>query len=113
MPVTLPAPIDLQPIQGLLRLIEEAWQPQAIWLFGSRARGQAHDDSDWDLLVVVPDELAARLEAEPLAGWELRRQARVRADVIACGASDFREGAKVPNTLAYEATHAGRLIYER
>ena len=29
-------------------------QPEAIWLFGSRARGEAGPDSEWDLLVIVP-----------------------------------------------------------
>ena len=24
-----------------------------LWLYGSRARGEAHADSDWDLLVLV------------------------------------------------------------
>lgn len=112
MPATLLVPLDLSPIQVLLRLIEETWAPLTIWLFGSRARGQARADSDWDLLVVVPDEVAAQIGADPLAGWNLRRRAGVRADVIVCGESDFREGSKVPNTLAYEAAHEGILIYE-
>ena len=28
---------------------------QTVILFGSRARGQAHEDSDYDIAVVVPD----------------------------------------------------------
>lgn len=24
-----------------------------VWLYGSRARGTAHDDSDWDLLILL------------------------------------------------------------
>ena len=35
------------------RLVAE-FQPDQIWLFGSHAWGQPHDDSDVDLLVVVP-----------------------------------------------------------
>lgn len=31
--------------------------PVAVWLFGSRARGKRlHEDSDVDLLVIVPDD---------------------------------------------------------
>jgi len=35
------------------RLVAE-FQPEQVWLFGSHAWGQPHDDSDVDLLVVVP-----------------------------------------------------------
>jgi predicted nucleotidyltransferase len=34
--------------------IVEAMQPEAIYLFGSHARGDAGPDSDYDLLVIVP-----------------------------------------------------------
>ena len=27
-----------------------------VWLYGSRARGTAHEDSDWDILVVTPND---------------------------------------------------------
>ena len=35
------------------RLVTE-FQPDQIWLYGSHAWGNPHDDSDVDLLVVVP-----------------------------------------------------------
>jgi uncharacterized protein len=35
------------------RLVAE-FQPDQIWLYGSHAWGNPHDDSDVDLLVVVP-----------------------------------------------------------
>ena len=36
------------------RLVAE-FQPEQVWLYGSHAWGNPHDDSDVDLLVVVPD----------------------------------------------------------
>lgn len=35
------------------RLVAE-FQPEQVWLYGSHAWGHPHDDSDVDLLVVVP-----------------------------------------------------------
>ena len=47
---------------ALVRIIErlvEAYQPDRIYLFGSKARGDAGPDSDFDLLGVVPDTAPA------------------------------------------------------
>jgi predicted nucleotidyltransferase len=99
------------PIERLLRRIVEEFQPLAIHLFGSRARGESDASSDWDLFVVVADGLPA--VDDPFAGYRLRRETRTRADVILCPSSEFGEDRDTPNTLAYEAAHHGVLIYER
>jgi predicted nucleotidyltransferase len=39
-----------------VRRLVEAYQPECVYLFGSVARGDAGPDSDYDLLVVVPDD---------------------------------------------------------
>jgi uncharacterized protein len=36
------------------RLVAE-FQPEQVWLYGSHAWGNPHEDSDVDLFVVVPD----------------------------------------------------------
>ena len=38
-----------------VRRLVAALRPERIYLFGSRARGDADQDSDFDLLVVVPE----------------------------------------------------------
>jgi hypothetical protein len=50
---------------------------------------------------------------DPVAAWRLRKQAAVRADIVPCRASDFREDRTTPNTLAFEASTRGQLLYER
>jgi predicted nucleotidyltransferase len=39
-----------------MRRLVEAYRPEYIYLFGSVARGDAGRDSDYDIMVVVPDE---------------------------------------------------------
>jgi predicted nucleotidyltransferase len=103
--------VDVRPIGQLLDRIVNAFQPVEIRLFGSRARGDAQAASDWDLFVVVSDDLEA---ADDLfAGYRLRRETRTRADVILCPLAEFREDQDTPNTLAYEAAHHGVIVYER
>lgn len=66
--------LDLDPILAeIVRRLVGAYQPERVYLFGSRARRDANPDSDYDLLVVVPDSAAperrdSRLAYEVLIG---------------------------------------------
>lgn len=40
--------------EGIETIAKHA-RAEEIILFGSRARGDHHEDSDWDLLIIVPD----------------------------------------------------------
>lgn len=99
--------IDLRPVRPLLDRIASSWHPREIWLFGSRARGTATVDSDWDLLVVVPDELAPTGFDDPMAVWNVKHGTGVRADVVVCRASEFDEDRATHNTIAYDAAVEG------
>ncbi len=103
--------IDLAPVLPLLERVLREWVPKRIQLFGSRARGEANRDSDWDFLVVVPE--ASSASTDPLVPWRLRRDTGVRADVVVYTAADFEAERAVPNTLAFEAASAGVALYER
>jgi hypothetical protein len=85
-------------------------KPLAIWQFGSRARGDAEADSDFDLLVVPPDGLpaqaySARRAAEPVAGCGLGY------DIVPCSLSEFRQDRDTPGSLVHNAVTEGRAIY--
>lgn len=103
--------LDVRPIEALLRRISAEFRPVEVRLFGSRARGEAAEASDWDLFVVVPDDLEAA--DDMFAGYRLRRELRIRADIILCPLSEYLEDQDTPNTLAYEAAHHGVAIHER
>lgn len=103
--------VDVAPIGPLLDRIVREFRPTAIRLFGSRARGEGGSASDWDLFVIVPDNLDAA--DDPFAGYRLRREMRVRADVILCPEAEYDEDRDTPNTLSYEAAHHGVTLYER
>ena len=104
--------IDLRPLSTLLARIEGRYHPEQVWLFGSRARGDARPNSDWDLLVVVPDATSER-DLDPLTAFRLQRGSGVYADVIPCRRSEFQGDSGTVNTLAYTVLSEGMLIYER
>lgn len=49
--------ITEQQIQEVQRIVIAEVNPERVYLFGSLATGEQHEDSDMDLLVVVPEEL--------------------------------------------------------
>lgn len=86
-------------------------KPRMVWLFGSRARGIHRPDSDFDLLVVMPDGLPERFYthgavAEPLVACG------VGYDVVPCSWSVFEQERNEPGTLVNAATTEGRLLYQ-
>lgn len=104
--------LDLSPIRALLARIEAQYHPEQVWLFGSRARGDARPESDWDLFVVVPDDTRDD-QLDLLFLWRLKRGSGVPADVIACRASEFREACDTVNTLSYAVATEGVRIDDR
>ena len=65
----------LNSIRGLLA---QTLPPNATaWLYGSQARGDAHSDSDWDILIVMdkekllPDDYDTITYPLTKLGWEL------------------------------------------
>ncbi len=104
--------IDTTPLAPLVARIVKACAPEQVWLFGSRARGHARPDSDWDLLVVVADGVDDS-QFDPLVAWKMQAGSGVPADVILCRASELREDRRTPNTIAYEVDRDGLLVYQR
>jgi predicted nucleotidyltransferase len=94
----------------LLRRLVPAYQPERVYLFGSRARGEAGPESDYDLLLIVPDDAPPERRRSRLA-YEVLRGTGVAADVLVCTRAwfDRREGLKasLPGTVLRE----GRLLH--
>lgn len=97
-------------LEKLLAAIVPAMSAEAVYLFGSRARGDAREDSDYDLLVIVPDDFP-RERMAPMETYALSRKAKVPADVIACRRSSFEHAKDLVGTLSYEASKLGRLVH--
>ncbi len=84
----------------------------AVWLFGSRAKRTAGPESDWDLLVVLPDSVPFEQQDKVVDAIQLRNLSHVDADILSCGESDFKDATSIPNTLAYEIARTGFPVHE-
>jgi predicted nucleotidyltransferase len=97
---------DVAQIQPLLEAIRGRMRPVGVWLFGSRARGNHHEHSDWDLLVVVPDEAPAAM-FDPMHLWNLLELCRFSVDLVPYTETGFREDQDTPNTIPYSVAREG------
>ena len=90
-------------------LAQAAPQAAQIVLFGSHARGDAHDDSDLDFLVIEPT-----LENRANEMVRLRRALRplrVSADVLVYSRDEVNRWGQQPGTALYWALREGRVVH--
>jgi HEPN domain-containing protein/predicted nucleotidyltransferase len=98
-------------LDAAVRRLVEALHPERIYLFGSRARGDTHQDSDYDFLVVVPDESAAQRRAlEGLAREALSGLAASK-DVLVYTVGQFERNRPVVASMSATVEREGRLLY--
>jgi predicted nucleotidyltransferase len=93
----------------LARLVD-AYNPLRIYLFGSKARGEAGPDSDFDLLVVVPDDAPAEQRGSRLA-YERLWGTGIAADVLVWTRGYFESRLHLRASLAATVQREGRLLY--
>ena len=94
----------------VIRRLVAAYQPERIYLFGSVARGEAGPDSDYDLLLVAPDDAPAERQNSDLAYRALRGTATA-ADVIVWKRSAFERRKHVVTSLPATVLREGRLLH--
>mgnify|MGYP001147723745 CR=1 FL=1 len=94
----------------IVRRLVEAYQPERIYLFGSKARGDAGPDSDYDLIVIVPDDAPPERRRSRLA-YEALRGAGTAADVLVCTHSYFERRRFLKASLPGTVLREGRLLY--
>jgi predicted nucleotidyltransferase len=94
----------------IVRRLVAAYRPERIYLFGSMARGEAGPDSDYDLLVVVPDDAPPERRQSRLA-YEVLWGTRQAADVIVWPKSTFERRARVVCSLPAIVLREGKLLY--
>lgn len=100
-------PMNEEPeLLDLIQLCQAELQAQEIWLFGSRARGDHHPDSDWDILVVAQDA-APESALDPINIYNLRRRSKLKCDLLVVTKSEFDDAQDSVTTLSYIAKREG------
>lgn len=93
----------------IARLIK-VYRPERIYLFGSRTRGAAGRDSDYDLMIVMPDEAPAALLRSADA-YAVLWGVRAAVDVLVWTRTAFDQRLHLRSSLPSTVAREGRLIY--
>jgi uncharacterized protein len=91
------------------RLVAEL-DPQAVWLFGSRARGDHRPDSDFDLLIIAKDGQTWGNDYRKV--YMATAGTGIGCDIIPCSYEDFITAQLLPTTLVSQVLVHGRALFK-
>jgi len=97
--------------QEIVRRIVEASQPDKVVLFGSRARGDARPDSDYDVLVIKDSAEPRYRRSVPLYRAPTGLFANV--DLLVYTPTEVKEWEAVLQAFITTAMREGKAVYER
>jgi predicted nucleotidyltransferase len=108
----LVAPIEDSELRRVVDVIVAEFAPSQVILFGSQARGEARPDSDFDVLVVMPDGTHRLRTGQAIyeALSKLRGRAR-GVDVVVVTDGEFERGAADLGSVTRAAHREGRALY--
>lgn len=111
MAITAAAPIN-QRLALMAAQIKQLVPAAEVRLFGSRARGQSHPDSDIDLLIIAPDLWLAQQDRFALLGelWGAVAQPDVSVDLVLHSTSEANRRAQESGSVVHEAYSYGVLL---
>jgi predicted nucleotidyltransferase len=103
------ADIPMSVIRRFARQVAERFQPDKIILFGSYAYGQPHEDSDVDMLVVMP----ARNQLDQAFKIRLAVPAPFPMDLLVRTPKEMKWRLEEGESFLTEIMSKGKILYEK
>jgi len=98
-------------LQTIVQRLLAAGQPQKIILFGSKARGEAGRDSDYDLLVIENSNQPRYRRAIPYR--RALKDLGISKDIVVWTPGEIAEWQNVSIAFITTALREGAVLYER
>jgi predicted nucleotidyltransferase len=87
-----------------------AFHPEKVYLFGSHARGEAGPDSDYDLMLIMPDDAPSQL-LDPRTACQVLGGTGIAADVLLWRRSSFERRRHLRASLPATIEAEGKILY--
>lgn len=94
----------------IIQKIVDRFHPLRIILFGSRARGDAHSDSDFDLLIIAPSDKPRWQRTVPV--YHALAGMGVPKDIVWWTPEEIAEWDGVKSHFINTALREGKVLYE-
>jgi predicted nucleotidyltransferase len=98
-------------VEEMVTRIVEHFHPQRVILFGSRARGEARADSDFDLLIIAPSDEPRWRRTVPI--YRLLAGTGVPKDIVWWTPEEITEWHEVKSHFIHTVLREGKVLYER
>jgi hypothetical protein len=107
-----PFATEEEALTAVVDRLVDALHPLRIYLFGSRARGNAAANSDFDLAVIL-DDGEQSCDTDYSSAYEPLLGLGIGCDVIPCRWSELQEVLADPTNPWQQVWASARMVYER
>jgi len=105
--------ITTEQIEAVKTRLVETYHPLQIYIFGSYAWGTPHEDSDLDLMIIVPASDNPKPHLRSYAGHKALYGLDIAKELIILTEEEFKTRSANNNFLAYKVKNEGVCIYSR
>ena len=98
-------------LRQIVDRVRRVADPQRIVLFGSQARSEARENSDFDILVVQPSQAPRFERSAPI--YAALADLPVEVEVVVYTPREVEDWSGVPQAFVTTAIREGRVLYER
>ena len=84
----------IKPLIPFLKKVEKKFKPYKVILFGSRARGDSIEDSDYDILIISDEFKEIDFYQRSAYAYSLKRGIPVSMDIICLTREEFNQRKK-------------------
>ncbi|MCL1844715.1 MAG: nucleotidyltransferase domain-containing protein [Defluviitaleaceae bacterium] len=90
--------------------IKDLYSESTVMLFGSYARGEATEDSDIDICVLVPNLIGRKVDMQVEVYGIAKHKSRLPLDLLIYTHDEFEENAKWPSRIQHRIKQEGVVI---
>jgi predicted nucleotidyltransferase len=103
--------VDERLLLAATRVIVDRFEPDKVILFGSRARGDARAESDYDLLIIAESDDSRWRRSVPV--YLALTEVAIPAEVFWWTYEEIEEWSSVKSHYIYRALREGIVLYEK
>lgn len=101
--------VSMRQIREFSRKLVQEFRPEKVVLFGSYAKGTATQDSDVDLLIVLPFEGKSVSKSVEM---RMKLRPKFAVDLLVRTPENVRERLEMEDTFMLEVLGEGKVLYE-